>query len=608
MDAECVCERFSFNGAALPNVRQLLQDERHAILGELERRHKLLFEELDPIVRAYTTLLKPKVCNRASRITPFPPPSLPAAVNCDEPLPRPPEIDVLSDCRKDDTTPVMTMTHCLSDVSNKISSASPTPRSPALSVMRTMSGIPRSSPSNGKKDPTALRRSLASKAIAFGGGHAFLDSDHLNRLGKLVSSNTFESTFAVLILLNSLVMALELQIRGMSYGNAEFDLQYMDTSFAHALVAGLEWFFGILFTIELLLRMVGLGFYFFIRPEADDDHEHGLLEFFMLMSQKSACFSATFSRCFAFLIRIDYWSLLDFFIVSVWVTTAVLEARGSEALNTVNPTILRMMRLGKLLRMLRLVRAIRGFDPLYLLTRTLKGSASALIWSVILLILMQALMALIMCQLLMSYYKDEAKPIAQRREVYLYFGTFSRAMLTMFELTLGNWIPVSRLLLEDVSEWYLLFTLSHKCVLGFAVVSVINGVFLQKTFAVAAADDYLMMTQKEKAQRLHSRKMKRLFESADVNGDGTLCKEEFILALEDPVLKDWLAAMDIRIVDEDAFFELIACGDHLITPDELEQETARLKGAARSVDMELRFWEITKALKAQQDMLEKVLT
>eukprot|EP00929_Paragymnodinium_shiwhaense_P036201 TRINITY_DN19430_c0_g1_i3.p1 TRINITY_DN19430_c0_g1~~TRINITY_DN19430_c0_g1_i3.p1 ORF type:complete len:160 (-),score=48.74 TRINITY_DN19430_c0_g1_i3:508-987(-) len=154
------------------------------------------------------------------------------------------------------------------------------------------------------------------------------------------------------------------------------------------------------------------------------------------------------------------------------------------------------MRLGKLLRMLRLVRAIRGFDSLYLLTTTLRGSGSALLWSVLLLLLVQAMIAFILCQMLMQFYKDESNPYEDRREVFQYFGTFTRAMLTMFELTLGNWVPVSRVLMEKVSEWYFFFTLFHKCVIGFAVVNVINGVFLQKTFAVAAADDHIMMTAK----------------------------------------------------------------------------------------------------------------
>lgn len=42
---------------------------------------------------------------------------------------------------------------------------------------------------------------------------------------------------------------------------------------------------------------------------------------------------------------------------------------------------------------------------------------------------------------------------------------------------------------EDVSEWYTIFVLTFQASMGFSVVKVIMGVFLQNTFSVAANDD-----------------------------------------------------------------------------------------------------------------------
>merc|ERR1711865_467181 len=80
-----------------------------------------------------------------------------------------------------------------------------------------------------------------------------------------------------------------------------------------------------------------------------------------------------------------------------------------------------------------------------------------------------------------------------RRELYKYFGSFSRCLLSMFELTLANWPPVTRLLQEEVSEWFMPICLIHKLTIGFAVVGVINGVILQETFKVASTDGMIMM-------------------------------------------------------------------------------------------------------------------
>merc|ERR1719453_1631728 len=97
-----------------------------------------------------------------------------------------------------------------------------------------------------------------------------------------------------------------------------------------------------------------------------------------------------------------------------------------------------------------------------------------------------------------------------RHAVYTYFGNFSRAFFSMFEITLANWPPTSRLLAENVSAWFFLMGVLHKLFFGFAVVGVINGVFMQETFKAASMDDSLMVRQKERAAKLHKQKMMML--------------------------------------------------------------------------------------------------
>ena len=42
----------------------------------------------------------------------------------------------------------------------------------------------------------------------------------------------------------------------------------------------------------------------------------------------------------------------------------------------------------------------------------------------------------------------------------------------MFEITLGNWMPPCRALVENISEWYMLFNIMHKVFIGFALLAV----------------------------------------------------------------------------------------------------------------------------------------
>ena len=50
------------------------------------------------------------------------------------------------------------------------------------------------------------------------------------------------------------------------------------------------------------------------------------------------------------------------------------------------------------------------------------------------------------------------------------FGSFSRSLFTMFELTLANWPTASRVMMEEVHELWFIYAVAHKMMLGFAVI------------------------------------------------------------------------------------------------------------------------------------------
>ena len=126
------------------------------------------------------------------------------------------------------------------------------------------------------------------------------------------------------------------------------------------------------------------------------------------------------------------------------------------------------------------------------------------------------LAALLLNQVLYAFYfTNERFPISERHQVFAYFGTFTRSMLSMFEITLADFPEICRLLTENVSEWFMLVCIVHKLIIGFAVVSVINGVFIEETFRVASSDNFVMMRAKEKTSKIHEMKMMQLFLQAD---------------------------------------------------------------------------------------------
>merc|ERR1712137_612395 len=181
--------------------------------------------------------------------------------------------------------------------------------------------------------------------------------------------------------------------------------------------------------------------------------------------------------------------------------------------------------------------------------------------------------------------EDSSYSMETRTQLFVFFGSFSRCMFTMFELSLGNWVVVGRFLMNDISEWLCLSVLIHKLVVGFAVIRIISGVFLHETFKAAATDDDLMLMQKKRLMQKHARKMKRFMSKADVSGDGGLSRDEFKGILKSEDVRAWFSAQDLDAGDADLLFSLLDTGDEEITADELIVGVSRLKGAARSIDL-----------------------
>merc|ERR1719450_1318389 len=115
-------------------------------------------------------------------------------------------------------------------------------------------------------------------------------------------------------------------------------------------------------------------------------------------------------------------------MVSLWIASA----SGFHALG--DSQFIRMLRLVKLLRMLRLVRAVQAFDALYVIITAIHKSIPSLAWTITMFVAVTSFFALFLCQILLTYYiDDETNPFEGRQKLFLYFGTFTRSIFSMFE-------------------------------------------------------------------------------------------------------------------------------------------------------------------------------
>merc|ERR1712150_223627 len=219
------------------------------------------------------------------------------------------------------------------------------------------------------------------------------------------------------------------------------------------------------------------------------------------------------------------------------------------------------------------------------MTTALEGSLKTLCWAIVVLFTGQVLFALVVSHACYMFFLDPSVPVALRQEVFVYFGTFDRAMLSMFEVTLANWPPICRTMQENVGDGWWVFFVLHKLFIGFAVVAVITGVFIQETFRVASTNDQIMVRQKDRAKREHETKMMRFFKAADTSGDGILTVQEFKQIAQTNDVKIWLSAMDLQVEDVEVLWSLIDDGNGELEPIELIRGVSKLKGAARSIDL-----------------------
>jgi len=368
-----------------------------------------------------------------------------------------------------------------------------------------------------------------------------------SRLETMVTSTTFELVMAVIILLNALCIAVEAQYDGMASGyNAGVDPRMSRPADkvwpgADSVFLVLEWFFGILFTVELAFKLAAV-------PKKT--------------------------------LR-DSWSVIDVLVVAFfWV-----EALSSDL--PFPPTLIRLARMARLLRFLRVVKTIRGFASLYLMLQSIKGSVSALGWSSIVLLVMEMMFALALNLLLVDFWEDEDFNLEKRELLYEYFGTFSKSLLTMIEMLLGNWFAVTRIL-TDFSEVFMIFGICHQLVFGFAVIEVISGVFLNETFKVAALDDSIMLNEVRRAAKAESAKLTEFFKKADKDGSGLVDQLELKKVLDNPHVEEWLGAMGLDLSDIDKAFRMLdKNGDGYLSPEELVEGASKMKKPARAVDLAL---------------------
>ena len=371
-----------------------------------------------------------------------------------------------------------------------------------------------------------------------------IDETEKTRLEVMVSSPKFDLFFGALILINAVIMLLELQYTGYDLGSNLGLPQYIEGAEERMPGAGLflptaELVFIVIFAVEVVLRVVALRVKFILYPQ----------------------------------------NWMDVFIV----TTAIVDTVGLSLFT--NTSVIRLVRLTKFIRLLKMMHLACYCDSFFLVVTSMYSSVGILFWAFFSIVVVQVLVGTVMSQTLHGIIEDTSISEDVRRDLFLAWGTFSRTMLTMFEITFGNWSGYCRLVVENVSESFAVVFVLYQVVVGFGLMNVLISIFVQRMSDTAKENELLALQEQARMNKNVAKKLSALFDALDVSADGKLGREEFLSLVSDEATRTWFEVLDVDIDDLDKLFAALDDGDDMIQRSEFVEGLQSMKGPAHRMDV-----------------------
>eukprot|EP00929_Paragymnodinium_shiwhaense_P088948 TRINITY_DN4923_c0_g4_i2.p1 TRINITY_DN4923_c0_g4~~TRINITY_DN4923_c0_g4_i2.p1 ORF type:complete len:446 (-),score=56.10 TRINITY_DN4923_c0_g4_i2:234-1571(-) len=381
----------------------------------------------------------------------------------------------------------------------------------------------------------------------------------------------FELAFAALILLHTCTIGIEFQYHSLDvcfnlgFPKCERPKEQLWPG-ADIVLWRLEMLFGILFTSEVCLRLVAQRVHFFASG----------------------------------------WNCTDLFIILGWLIAILKNTQLA-----INPVVARVARVARLLRFLRLVKTVQMFNVLQLLIGSLRASGLVLLWSTVVLGIIILCTALISHCLMLTYIKDVSLDLEARYEIYMAFGSFTRSLLTMYQLTFSLNNAASGL--PKLSEWFAIPFIVYHVLVSFAVIKVIEAVFLNETIKLNAANEELMLTEKRRWEAVLEEKIHALFLEVGESNDGLIDFGVFMIIMNDQLVLTWLEVVGVEVADPKMVWDLMCsfsglhvCDTNRLSAHWFVKGMARLKGGAKSLDLLAMLREL-EALSAKMQTLDRKL-
>jgi len=390
------------------------------------------------------------------------------------------------------------------------------------------------------------------------------------RLARLVESRKFNIMCALFVATNCAFL-----IYASDY---EMDQYQANLFSSNSVLRSIEIGFMSFYTIELVLRLIVHGMYFFQCPDAA-------------------------------------WNMLDFCLVCVGLLDVAASALSNGTGPNLNPSFMRMLRLFRVVKVLRVVRTIRFLSELRLMFQCLLGSMLSLTWSLLMILLIVYMFALLLVQGLIQELRgqdllpeDQALRPDQKDILLADFGSVADAMLVLIQVTTEGreWGTVFEVLqpLGGYIPWVLVVFIIF---FNLAVWNIVTSMFVEKAIKLAKPDidDACLEQHIEDAQ--DADELTKIFTALDTDNSGTMSLHELQGLLVHPKFRDYLRVRGIRIEDAELFHRMLlsACNDsgedvHISL---VVAACLRMKGLASSMDLHALSFEAKLMSRKQRQLL-----
>lgn len=421
-------------------------------------------------------------------------------------------------------------------------SAGPSDASPVRdSSFITIRAVGRRTSSNLNPDLNALSQSAPSPETD--SETSRLRSPFKDRLRAFVLSGTFDMVMIIIIGVNVLCVATEIELRGQGTGFAlGVEVNAGPSWNPERVFFLLEVSFTCVYWVEIILRVWALRGRFL----------------------KSATM------------------LYDLSVVLLC-SFDIARRLGSISIGGLN--------LGAVLRQTRVIRAVKvlrlmhNFHDLQVIITTLRRSVVSLCWSLLVLLLIISFATIVMCEFVRYEIDDVSFDVELREWAFEHFGTTSRGLLTMFEATFSTkWVDICRPLTVEFSAWYSIFWVTYIVAVNFATIRILGAMFIKEAMCVSRMEEEKEALAKLKEREKEANNLRTLFKMADLDNSGSLEKDEIEQLLTRPDTEELLQSMGLSLDEIFVVAQVCTMDDGTVDYEEFMDASLKMQASVKAMD------------------------